>query len=50
MSMKSRMVLVFVFALVAGIAYAQSVPQLINYQGRMADDSGTPLAGNTTVD
>ncbi len=37
-------------AVVAGIAWAQSVPQLINYQGRLLDDADLPLADGLTVD
>ena len=32
---------------IAGGAAAQSVPQLINYQGRIIDPGGMPLSGNT---
>ena len=36
---------------VAGfLAWAQSVPQLINYQGRLTDSAGQPLADGSTVD
>ncbi|MFO8056425.1 MAG: SUMF1/EgtB/PvdO family nonheme iron enzyme [bacterium] len=41
--------LVGVLVLVVGIAWAQSVPQLINYQGRLTDSAGAPLDG-VTVD
>ena len=41
---------VLVMALVVGIAWAQSVPQLVNYQGRLMDSAGQPLADGTTVD
>ena len=33
--------------LFAGAASAQSAPQLINYQGRIANESGVPLTGST---
>jgi len=35
---------VICFAVLVGIAWAQSVPQLINYQGRLTDSAGQPLA------
>jgi microcystin-dependent protein len=41
---------VFVVAAVVSIVWAQSAPQLINYQGRLTDSSGQPLADGTTVD
>jgi formylglycine-generating enzyme required for sulfatase activity len=44
------LVCIIVLAVYIGLAFAQSVPQLINYQGRLTDDVGQPLAGNTTVD
>jgi hypothetical protein len=34
-----------VILLFAGLALAQSVPQLINYQGRLTDSSGQPIDG-----
>jgi len=37
-------------AVVMGISWAQSVPQLINYQGRLSNSAGQPLADGTTVD
>ncbi len=37
-------------ALMATFAWAQSVPQLINFQGRLTDDQGLPLDDGTTVD
>jgi len=40
---------VLVLAVVVSIAWAQSVPQLINYQGRLTDNAGRPLDG-VTVD
>jgi hypothetical protein len=45
MRVKIGTVLVFVFGLTVtlSIAWAQSVPQLINYQGRLLDAVGTPL-------
>jgi hypothetical protein len=36
--------------LAAGILSAQSVPQLINYQGRLTDPGGAPLVDGSTVD
>jgi hypothetical protein len=33
-------------ALIPAVAYVQSVPQLINYQGRLADSSGQPVDGS----
>ncbi len=41
---------VFVMAVVVGIAWAQSAPQLINYQGRLTNSAGQPLADGSTVD
>ncbi len=41
---------VLVLAVVVGIAWAQSAPQLINYQGRLTNAAGQPLADGTTVD
>jgi len=41
---------VVVMAVVAGIVWAQSVPQLINYQGRLTNAAGQPLADGSTVD
>jgi hypothetical protein len=35
---------------VLGVAWAQTAPQLINYQGRLADSAGQPLADGSTVD
>ncbi len=35
--------------LIAGVVFAQGIPQLINYQGRLTDDTGLPVDG-TTVD
>jgi len=40
---------VIFLAVVVGIAWAQSVPQLINYQGRLTNAAGEPLDG-VTVD
>ncbi len=40
---------VLVMAVVVSIAWALSTPQLINYQGRLTDEEGTPLDG-TSVD
>jgi hypothetical protein len=37
-------------AVLAGLAWAQSVPQLIHYQGRVTDAAGQPLADGSTVD
>lgn len=37
-------------ALLAGAASAQSAPQLINYQGRLANALGQPPAEGATVD
>jgi formylglycine-generating enzyme required for sulfatase activity len=37
-------------AIVVGLAWAQSAPQLINYQGRLTNAAGQPLADGTTVD
>ena len=34
----------------AGAAWAQSSPELINYQGRLTDDLGQPLGDGTSVD
>jgi hypothetical protein len=33
------------FALFCGSTFSQSVPPLINYQGRLTDASGAPLSG-----
>lgn len=41
---------VLALAMVVGVAWAQSTPQLINYQGRLANAAGQPLADGTTVD
>jgi formylglycine-generating enzyme required for sulfatase activity len=41
---------VLAVALVIGLAWAQSVPQLINYQGRLTNGGGQPLADGSTVD
>lgn len=41
---------VLVMAVVVGIAWPQSIPQLINYQGRLTNAAGQPLADGTTVD
>jgi hypothetical protein len=38
---------VIVLAVIVGIAWAQSVPQLINYQGRLMNSAGQPINGNT---
>src|SRR5512145_3473772 len=35
--------------LFAGIARAQSVPSVINYQGHLLDQSGNPVNGNVTM-
>jgi len=35
-------------AVAAGLAWAQPVPQLINYQGRLMDGNGQPV-NNTSV-
>jgi hypothetical protein len=48
--MKPRNQIIFllsVLILVSIIAYGQSVPQLINYQGRLTDSSGQPVDGDT---
>ena len=37
-------------AAVVGIAWAQSVPQLVNYQGRLTNAAGQPPADGSTVD
>ena len=51
MKAKIGMALVGILVMVVvGITWAQSVPQLINYQGRLTDDAGQPLADGTTVD
>ena len=46
--------LIFVISVLVGfvaiLAVAQSVPQLINYQGRLTDSSGQPLSDGSTVD
>jgi hypothetical protein len=34
-----------VFLLICGVVLAQSVPHLINYQGRLTDDTGMPIDG-----
>ncbi len=39
-----------VLAVVVGVCWAQSAPQLINYQGRLTNAAGQPLADGTTVD
>jgi hypothetical protein len=44
-----RIISVFVLVLFSGVVIAQSVPELINYQGRLTDDTGQPLDG-VTVD
>jgi hypothetical protein len=36
-------------AIIAAIAWAQSVPQLINYQGRLTDDLGQPVNGTVEM-
>ncbi len=41
---------VLIMAVVVGIAGARSTPQLINYQGRLTNAAGQPLADGTTVD
>ncbi len=41
---------VLVLAVVVGIAWTQSAPQLVNYQGRLTNAAGQPLADGTTVD
>jgi len=52
--MKSKvgmaLTVVLLLAVAVGIAFAQSVPQVINYQGRLTDDQGQPLADGSTVD
>ncbi len=34
-----------IICMIAGVVFAQGVPQLINYQGRLTDDTGLPLDG-----
>ncbi len=41
---------VVVMLVVVGISWAQSAPQLLNYQGRLTNAAGQPLADGTTVD
>jgi formylglycine-generating enzyme required for sulfatase activity len=43
-------VVVVCLAHLAGVALAQSAPQLINYQGRLTNALGQPLADGSTVD
>jgi len=52
MRTKIGLTLVFIIGLAVGlgIAWAQSVPQLINYQGRLTNAAGQPLADGATVD
>ncbi len=48
---KILMALAFVLlvCLYAGIIQAQYVPNVINYQGRLTDDMGTPINGTTQI-
>jgi hypothetical protein len=39
-----RVFIVFSVLIVAGLVQAQSVPDFVNYQGRLTDESGAPLA------
>ncbi|MCK7467869.1 MAG: hypothetical protein MZU91_06930 [Desulfosudis oleivorans] len=52
MKTKTGMMLAGVLGLIllAGVARAQSVPQLINYQGRLTEVAGLPVVDGTTVD
>ncbi len=41
----TRIIGVLALALIAGVVFAQGIPQLINYHGRLTDDTGLPLDG-----
>lgn len=45
--MKSRLLVLLAFLPLAGFAQPSAVPGAINYQGRIADASGTPVGSST---
>ncbi len=47
---KMTLALAIILGALAMVSWAQSVPQLINYQGRLTDGSGQPLTDGATVD